>query len=343
MGAFWIFAGALCVSRFGPFTEPWYFIGILIPLGSMLIITDLKTRAAGTLLIIVSGFLGTFISDPYYFVGNFVGIYGAYISFSALMSIVFGELYSQNVRENHRSSLALKAYNASLSDLVEEKTREATTAMLDAEIVQEQTRLELSRELHDELGHLIAVHNIGIHQLLVDYTKDSEQADWAGTFIEELLDIEKGARKTIIELRGNLKLEEPIILSLMEWLHAFGLQSGVRTEPLVEPEDLNLDGRLAFVIARVIQEAMENVRQHAEATKAEVCIFQEEEGIRVSIRDNGKGFVPDETKMGSGLLGIQERVKSLNGEFRLDDRHSAGIELIVTIPDMTLTKERSSA
>jgi len=328
----WGMIGSYFVVQFGPFTEPWFYVFLFAPFSTTLLIVDIKQRFWGNMLIIASIFFTALLVNPTYFFIPFSSVYLSYTILSVGLAITIGDLYAKRVLKNYRNFAARRRRNESLTEEIEQKTREATRALLDAEIVQEQTRLELSRELHDELGHLIAVHNISLHELM------SEQADKIGvvltteSFIEELQDIERGARRVIKELRSNLVLDDPVYLSLIEWLHAFGRDTALKIEPIIEPEDITFDKRVAFVVSRFIQEALHNVHKHAEATKIEVCILEEPDHHLISVRDNGKGFAPDQISSGAGLAGIEERVKTLSGQLQIESNQEEGTELMVTIP-----------
>jgi two-component system sensor histidine kinase UhpB len=54
--------------------------------------------------------------------------------------------------------------------------------------------------------------------------------------------------------------------------------------------------------------------------------------LRLQVTDNGRGCEPEQVKMGFGLLGMRERIKSLGGEFRLQAQPQQGMNIIATIP-----------
>lgn len=88
---------------------------------------------------------------------------------------------------------------------------------------------------------------------------------------------------------------------------------------------------------RAVQEALNNVSRHAQATGAEVTIRNTKWTVSCVIKDDGKGFDPsppsgDAAPRGLGLLGIQERVSSLHGSFKVNSAPGAGTELSISIP-----------
>jgi signal transduction histidine kinase len=91
------------------------------------------------------------------------------------------------------------------------------------------------------------------------------------------------------------------------------------------------------VIYRVAQESLNNVAKHASATHVDVILWREGGLAILEIRDNGRGFSrpprrvePDRQRL--GLLGMEERVRLVNGRFNLESRPSAGTIVRVEIP-----------
>ena len=76
-------------------------------------------------------------------------------------------------------------------------------------------------------------------------------------------------------------------------------------------------------IYRVVQEALNNCAQHAQASAVQVSVRQEDGGILVTVQDDGSGFDPERVR-GLGLLGMEERVRHLGGTFQIDSRPAAG-------------------
>jgi signal transduction histidine kinase len=84
-------------------------------------------------------------------------------------------------------------------------------------------------------------------------------------------------------------------------------------------------------VYRIVQEALHNGVQHAEAHRIVVTVKQEAQRLRVTIEDDGKGFDPSRTK-GMGLLGIEERVSHLGGTFAVESQPGRGATLRVSLP-----------
>ena len=92
-----------------------------------------------------------------------------------------------------------------------------------------------------------------------------------------------------------------------------------------------LRGDEALCLYRVAQESLKNVVRHAEATAAEVRLERKKDRVRLSVSDNGKGFDPERSKRGLGLISIQERVRALGGAVSLDPGPGRGTSVRVEV------------
>jgi signal transduction histidine kinase len=91
--------------------------------------------------------------------------------------------------------------------------------------------------------------------------------------------------------------------------------------------------RIEAGLYRIAQEALANVRKHANATRVEIDLRATSQDVRLCIRDDGVGFNPDrEATGGQGLLGMRERVKLLDGRLRLVSQPGRGTRVSVWIP-----------
>jgi signal transduction histidine kinase len=89
----------------------------------------------------------------------------------------------------------------------------------------------------------------------------------------------------------------------------------------------SLRGPLAVEVARVVQEALANVRRHSAARRVTVSLGRE----RVEVRDDGRGFGP-ETPAGMGLTGMRERAQSLGGQLEVEAQPGRGTLVRLRLP-----------
>ena len=138
-------------------------------------------------------------------------------------------------------------------------------------------------------------------------------------------------RNMALLLRPSM-LDDLGLLPAVEW-HArevwkrTGLMVNVAASGVTE----DLPDTHKTCIYRVVQEALHNVVQHARATHVRVIIERESAAVRVSIQDDGEGFDPLRQK-GLGLIGIEERVKNLDGSVSVRSEAARGTTLDVSLP-----------
>jgi len=97
-------------------------------------------------------------------------------------------------------------------------------------------------------------------------------------------------------------------------------------------EVFSKDGEVLFY--RVIQECLNNIVKHAQATSVEISIVQTETQVTARIQDNGRGFVPvpESQSSGFGLIGLAERVRMLGGAHSIESEAGKGTAMTVIIP-----------
>jgi len=194
---------------------------------------------------------------------------------------------------------------------------------------EEDTRKQLARELHDEIGQNITA--IQIQSQLVKRAGDTPLAVEAAGQIGELARrIHHSTRQLLRQLRPPV-LDE---LSLKEALHhlvnefAFAERGiGCRFDyQLAAPPQSET---LIFTIYRLLQELLNNISKHAGASEVSILLCQRGEQLHLEVRDNGTGIAPQQTP-GFGIQGMRERVSALGGELTLESR--GGTRVIVNLP-----------
>ncbi|HCG02206.1 MAG TPA: histidine kinase, partial [Chloroflexi bacterium] len=113
---------------------------------------------------------------------------------------------------------------------------------------------------------------------------------------------------------------------------SFASETGVRV--LVRTEDApQLPLRTEAELYRIAQEALANIRQHAEATEAEIVLQRRASSINLTIRDNGHGFEPAVKREGHhGLTGMRERSRLLGGHLRITSHPDSGTVVTASVP-----------
>ena len=119
-------------------------------------------------------------------------------------------------------------------------------------------------------------------------------------------------------------------------LDDFAARSGVRADFSAADLPGTLAPRTQVEVLRVLQEALTNVRKHADATVVRVAAEAADGVLHLVIMDNGRGFRPEESSGdGLGLQGMKERARLMGGEMHVHSEPSGGttVELLVPVRD----------
>lgn len=200
--------------------------------------------------------------------------------------------------------------------------------------VQETERRSLSRELHDEVGQVVSALLLAVGNVAASISP--ETIDDAK---EQLQDIRRVAEKTVAVVRDMSLLLRPSMLDdlglipALEWQarevsRNNGLNVTINSDGLADDE---LPDEQKTCVYRVVQEALRNVTRHAKAKNVHIRLGQRSDALTLVINDDGKGFSPDRQK-GVGLLGMEERVRHLDGTFLVTSHPGGGTMISIELP-----------
>jgi signal transduction histidine kinase len=201
-----------------------------------------------------------------------------------------------------------------------------------------QERQRLSREIHD-----------GVAQTLYALTWQAQQvrhrlvqANADGEDIQKLEQLATKARRDIVEsleVLRNFESQGNFVSLLREKLQNLKQESGIEYTLKIPPIDFKLDGKTEFEILRVFQEALINIKKHAEAKNINVSLKHEDGNVELNITDDGRGFDSrqyyengEKIKGHHGLGVMRDRVISLNGQFRISSSVGKGTIINIVIP-----------
>jgi len=220
---------------------------------------------------------------------------------------------------------------------MEENLRRLSNQVLSA---QEEERKRISRELHDEVGQALTAVSVTLATL------KSCDAGLSGAVNPKLAEAQRLLRETMETVHGFARELRPSVLdelgllpALRSYLKGFADRTGLEVRFQSNPAAEQLGPDEKTVLFRVAQESLTNVAKHAQATQVALNIRKVKKGISMEVSDNGKSFRTgakqargSRGKRRLGLLGMQERVRLVNGEFTLRARPSVGTTVRVVVP-----------
>ncbi|MCB0492222.1 MAG: PAS domain S-box protein [Cyclobacteriaceae bacterium] len=199
--------------------------------------------------------------------------------------------------------------------------------------VREEERASLSRELHDELGQQLTAIKMDLSWLNKKVNSDELTSKIQET-IHITLDAVSSLRRINSELRPSLLDDLGLFPALEYQASQFSKRFGVSCSIVADIDEPKFNQHYSIAIFRIFQESLNNIAKHAEATKVNVEIKEEEEKFHLIISDDGKGFnTNDKTKARSfGILGMTERAMMMNGTLTLKSKSGEGTTLELIIP-----------
>lgn len=206
---------------------------------------------------------------------------------------------------------------------VEQELQKMMTTIID---VQEEERKRLSRNLHDGIGQNLYSHLITINRLIseVDHPLLHQMQKEATQLIEEIREISWELRPSVLDDLG-------LVPAIRSFLSRFSDHYNIDVYfECVLHRRLNIS--IELTIYRIIQEALTNVRKYAEVSEARVTVRELDDAVRVMIEDKGQGFDMEKESLGVGLFSMDERARSVGGEFSILASRGKGTKIILEVP-----------
>ena len=201
-----------------------------------------------------------------------------------------------------------------------------------SELAALEERQRLARDLHDAISQTLWTATLIADVLPTNWARDPEEGIQNLTRLQRLT---RGAlaemRTLLLELRPSA-LEKAGLADLLQQL-AEAVMSHKKIDIQVNASDespLTLEVKAGLY--RLAQEALNNAAKHSRATQACVDLTWEEDCIQLSIRDDGRGFDPEQVAEGFGFSIMHERAAAIGAHLKIDSKVSAGTQVLITCP-----------
>jgi two-component system nitrate/nitrite sensor histidine kinase NarX len=195
-------------------------------------------------------------------------------------------------------------------------------------------RFRLAREIHDGIAQTLAYLKIQAAQMLGYFNTgklDNLESALSASY-QTLSEAYNDARREIEDLRNVAEVDT------QEWVVNLAMRFRDDTGIAVDISNLQLDARIPLSVQsqliRIVQEALNNIRQHAQAEKVTISGHVKQEEAVLEISDDGIGFEPEYVETGPryGLIGMRERADMIGGEFQIISMKDRGTKVRVTFP-----------
>jgi two-component system sensor histidine kinase UhpB len=206
------------------------------------------------------------------------------------------------------------------------------------EVVREQERTRIARELHDELGVRMTCMKMDLSRLLAmmreplfPREKMEEKIRSMGTEVDTTI---AEVQRLASELRPGL-LDDLGLVAAIEWqCQDFERRSGIRCLCEASFDEIKISPSRATAAFRICQEALINIARHAKATFVRVLVKESGDDVLIEVQDNGQGIPAEKVnEAGSlGLLGMKERSMAIGGRLEIAGWPGKGTTVTLRFP-----------
>lgn len=219
----------------------------------------------------------------------------------------------------------IHSFNSMLARLEAERSASTGRALA----AQEAERQRIGRELHDEVGQMLTVVLLGLqqagHHAPPDLAADLQSLqDSTRTSLDEV-------RRIAGRLRPGMLEDLGLVSSLNALATEFTSHTAVRVRRGFAPGLPQMSRETELVIYRVTQEALTNIARHARASKVQLNLSRQGDGVTLRIADDGVGM--RDAEAASGIQGMQERALLVGGKLSIAPRVGGGTEITLAIPN----------
>lgn len=231
----------------------------------------------------------------------------------------------------------LQEANSKLNSIVDElRISQEQLRLLSRRLhsIQEQERKRIARDIHDDLGQMLAVIKTDLFRMREAYKNTEDLCERVNQLMERVDQTIASLRQISSELRPTI-LENLGLNAALEWMvNDVRKRTGIDAFLMYEIDEGVLSSEAVTAIFRIVQESITNALRHAKTPRIDVFLKESHDNCCVVIRDYGVGIsqggVPATSSL--GLVGMSERALSLGGSFRIEKREDKGTEVIVEVP-----------
>ena len=200
--------------------------------------------------------------------------------------------------------------------------------------IREEERTHIARELHDDLGQLLASLRMDLTLLTrVDHLPDASLR-LIGGMESNLLTAITSLRRIATNLRPRALDEGGLYFALQGLRDEFVERHGIACTLLADEAELRLDDAASTAVFRIVQEALTNIARHAGAQNVLLNLYRTNGELLVTIQDDGRGIRAEDMEKAQslGLVGMRERVWAMHGDITIAGDEPPGTRIDIVLP-----------
>lgn len=200
------------------------------------------------------------------------------------------------------------------------------------ENLRENERVNIARELHDDLGQALTAVKIdlGIIRQSIPDKKIEKRIIKTEALVSDTI---KTVQKITFQLRPNI-IDDLGLKAGIEWYTSeFSKRTGIKVNLDIDSE-ISVSPEISIAIFRIMQESLTNVVRHAQAKIVDIQMVKISNSINFNLNDDGTGITESrlKSKTSFGLIGMKERANSIGGKLEIFKNNKGGTSLELTFP-----------
>ncbi len=218
-----------------------------------------------------------------------------------------------------------------------EKARQLRQLVIETMHIEEKERARIAHEMHDGVIQLITgtlYETQAAKETLL--TRPQVAFEKLRTAQELLKRMDAETRRAIYDLRPLILDSMGLVPALREHAASFSQLNGVPCALYLSGTCVRLPADTEVAVYRIVQEALNNVATHAQATSVQLFVDFTPGTVRVVVQDDGRGFdvdaLPASPRRHLGLIGMRERAESVGGKLEIRSRPGEGTRVILEVP-----------
>jgi signal transduction histidine kinase len=256
-------------------------------------------------------------------------------AFTVALLLVVWLLSRRDAQQREARRLDAQQERRRLEFIVEERTAELSELSNHLQVVREEEKSKLARDIHDELGGILVSAKMDVAWVEKRMKgRDAESTMKLERVLQALDDGVQIKRRIIEELRPTL-LDNLGLSAALDWqVHEICDRAGLSCAIDTPQDESAIPPNVSIAIYRIVQEALTNIVKYARARNVTVDLGASGDMVTLLIEDDGVGISPDaqSNHLSHGIAGMRQRVRALHGNFAIVRRAEGGTMIEVTIP-----------
>ncbi|WP_460571306.1 sensor histidine kinase [Flaviaesturariibacter terrae] len=200
---------------------------------------------------------------------------------------------------------------------------------------QEVERMEISQELHDNVGQILHTARLYLENALTGGGSGTSFLNLGHGLVVKAIDEVKELSQTLLHSTHEEKQLTAALEDLLANVTDLGKIQVTKSFEL--PPEALIESKVKTTVLRILQEQLTNVIRHSEARHLNISLHFKDGKLQLTVHDDGKGFDPAHVVPGFGLRSMKSRVAMVDGTLDIDSRPGDGCSIRVSIPARTLS------